>query len=163
VVRDPRDIIVSAYFSHLNSRPPDIWSKLSFFRPYLQSLSKEEGLMKEIEFMGPVMTQMLMWDYTRPSVLELRFEDVVRYPLPLFAEIFKRLSILPMKIAHEALPSIILKHGARPNGEDCASQAPPGQYGDWRNHFTRDHIAYFKSLYNPLLLKLGYEEIEGWH
>ena len=28
VIRDPRDIIVSAYFSHLHSHPTDIWPEL---------------------------------------------------------------------------------------------------------------------------------------
>jgi len=37
-----------------------------------------------------------------------------------------------------------------------------GVPGDWRKHFEPVHIEYFKKLYNPLLLKLGYESDEGW-
>ncbi len=169
VVRDPRDVIVSAYFSHLQGRSVDIWPKLRFFAPYLRSLSKDEGLMKEIEFIGPVMSQMLIWDYTRPSILELRFEDLVRYPLPLFARIFHHLGITPQKVGQEALPSIILRHspeepsGERRPGSEVRENRRRGEHGNWRNHFTSRHVAYFKSLYNPLLLKLGYEESEDWH
>jgi hypothetical protein len=35
VVRDPRDVIVSAYFSHLHSHSDANWPRLRHFRPYL--------------------------------------------------------------------------------------------------------------------------------
>jgi hypothetical protein len=48
VIRDPRDMAVSAYFSHLYSHPTADWPELIKHRKILQSLSKREGLLLEI-------------------------------------------------------------------------------------------------------------------
>ncbi len=40
VVRDPRDIVVSGYFSHYYSHPDEGWPKLTHYRRYLRTLSK---------------------------------------------------------------------------------------------------------------------------
>ena len=50
VVRDPRDIIVSGYFSHLHSHPTDDWPELIDHRSALSKASKDEGLLLEREF-----------------------------------------------------------------------------------------------------------------
>ena len=49
-VRDPRDIVVSAYFSHRNSHSTEAWPELVEYREKLRSCSKEEGLFLELEF-----------------------------------------------------------------------------------------------------------------
>jgi len=170
VVRDPRDVVVSGYFSHLKTHSDEGWPRLRFFRPYLQSLSKEEGLMKEMEFSGVFFQHMLSWDYhARPSILQLKFEDLIEKPLDLFEKTLMHLGIMPGKITHEALAAILEKYsfknlsgGRMPGQEDQSNHFRRGVPGDWRNHFTKKHIAYFKSLYNPLLLKLGYEDRKNW-
>jgi len=171
VVRDPRDLIVSAYFSHLNSHPDENWPELRLWRRYLRSISKEEGLMGEIEYMGWVFHKLLMWKYgERPSILEFRFEDMIRDPLSMFTQAFEHMGIMPAQVSREALPPIIEKNsfqnlsgGRAPGSEDALHHYRRGVAGDWRNHFTREHIAYFKTLYNPLLLRLGYEHSSDWH
>ncbi|MEX1061039.1 MAG: hypothetical protein WED13_08455, partial [Methyloceanibacter sp.] len=50
VIRDPRDVVVSAYFSHLHSHPTSGWPELIDFRGKLTSLSTKEGLLAEFEF-----------------------------------------------------------------------------------------------------------------
>src|SRR5262249_29817599 len=50
VVRDPRDLTVSAYFSHRNSHPTRDWPALLDHRARLQKLDKDEGLLAEMEF-----------------------------------------------------------------------------------------------------------------
>jgi tetratricopeptide (TPR) repeat protein len=51
----------------------------------------------------------------------------------------------------------------RIEGQENKSHYRKGQPGDWRNHFDSSHIDCFKKLYNPLLLKLGYETNEDWN
>ncbi|HMD96036.1 MAG TPA: sulfotransferase domain-containing protein [Terriglobia bacterium] len=170
VVRDPRDVVVSGYFSHLKTHSDEGWPRLRFYRPYLQSLSKEEGLMREMEFSGVFLQHMLSWDYdAKPSILELKFEDMILKPFDLFKKVLEHLSIMEGKIACGVLTSILEKYsfknlsgGRSPGQEDMSNHYRRGVHGDWRNHFTKKHIAYFKSLYNPLLLKLGYEHREDW-
>ncbi|MGO9271381.1 MAG: methyltransferase domain-containing protein [Terriglobia bacterium] len=171
VIRDPRDIVVSAYFSHLNSHPEGTWPELRLWRNYLQSVPKDEGLMLEIEYMGRVVNRLLMWNYgEQPSILEYKFEDLIRNPLPMFTKAFEQMGIVPLVVGYEELHALILKNsfenlsgGRTPGSEDGAHHYRRGVPGDWRNHFTNQHIAYFKALYNPLLLKLGYEESNDWH
>ncbi len=51
----------------------------------------------------------------------------------------------------------------RPRGqEDPRSHYRKGQPGDWRNHFTEEHVALFKERYPGLLVKLGYEPDDNW-
>ncbi len=58
VVRDPRNVIVSGYFSHLTSRPVnDRWPQLQCYRSFLQPLSKDEGILREMEFSARLFTQ----------------------------------------------------------------------------------------------------------
>src|SRR6185437_4365968 len=61
VVRDPRDLIVSAYFSHLDSHPDAHWPRLRHYRPYLRSLSRHDGLLAEMDFNAEFLAQMLTW------------------------------------------------------------------------------------------------------
>lgn len=43
VIRDPRDVGVSGYFSHLHSHPIGDWYELAEHRRELQSLPRHEG------------------------------------------------------------------------------------------------------------------------
>lgn len=170
VVRDPRDVIVSGYFSHLATHPDEAWPRLRYYRPYLQSLSKHDGLMREMEFSGIYMQQMFLWEYgAKPSILELHFEDMIAAPTETFVRVLTHLGFMPSKVTRAELETILERHsfenmsgGRSPGQEDSASHYRLGIPGDWRNHLSADHIAYFKSLYNPLLRKLGYETREDW-
>jgi hypothetical protein len=37
-----------------------------------------------------------------------------------------------------------------------------GQIGDWRNHFSKEHIKLFKQVAGNLLVDLGYEQDNSW-
>ncbi|MGA8688873.1 MAG: hypothetical protein WB662_02920 [Methyloceanibacter sp.] len=80
IIRDPRDIVVSAYFSHLHSHATDNWPELSAYRAELQKLSKDDGLLLEMEFLRREFKQLYEWDYAQENVLELKMEDVVANP-----------------------------------------------------------------------------------
>ncbi len=169
VVRDPRDVIISGYFSHLSSHPVEHWPRLKFYRRYLRTLSKEEGLMLEIEFSSSFLHHMLSWDYDTPQILQLRFEDLLRGQCDRFIEIFRFLGLVPDKISEQSVCEIVercsfekLSGGRKAGTEDVSHHYRRGVPGDWRNHFTGRHIEYFKKLYNPVLMKLGYETGEDW-
>jgi hypothetical protein len=80
VIRDPRDIVVSAYFSHVHSHPTDNWPELIAHRAQLQKLSKDDGLLWELERIKRVFEQLYEWDYAQENVLELKMEDVIADP-----------------------------------------------------------------------------------
>lgn len=80
VIRDPRDIVVSSYFSHLHSHPTAGWPELIEHRRQLQQVDKEQGMYVVIDFLQDVMEDLATWDYADQRILELKMEDVVRSP-----------------------------------------------------------------------------------
>lgn len=94
VVRDPRDILVSAYFSHLHSHQTTTWDELREHRRELRGMSKEEGLYREMEFTGYVFEAMESWDYGRDGVLELRFEELAGSPYAFWLRVADHLGLL---------------------------------------------------------------------
>ena len=168
VVRDPRDLIVSAYYSHLNSHPDD-WPRIRLFRQYLKTLSKEDGLCREMEYSLMNYHHLLSWDYTNPNILEIKFEDMIIRPFDIWSDVLAFLGLYPERIDAQKLEVILTKYsfknmsGGRKQGEnDSMHHFRKGIAGDWRNHFSSRHIKYFKQLYNPILLKLGYETNGNW-
>ncbi|GAB4440065.1 MAG: hypothetical protein Kow0031_22020 [Anaerolineae bacterium] len=96
VIRDPRDIVVSGYFSHLKTHPVSAnespW--LYEYRQHLQSLPDiEAGLLAELEFCTPYFERLRAWDYNNPNVLELRYETLTAQPETIFLQIFEFLGI----------------------------------------------------------------------
>ncbi|MEQ9553971.1 MAG: sulfotransferase domain-containing protein [Coleofasciculus sp. G3-WIS-01] len=80
VIRDPRDVLVSGYFSHRYSHPTNRWSELVEHRSKLENLSKEEGLLLEIEFSKRFLEEMYTWDYSLSNVYEIKMENLVNDP-----------------------------------------------------------------------------------
>lgn len=94
VIRDPRDVLVSAYYSHLHSHPTDEWPELQAQRERLKSLNKEEGLFCEMDFSAGEFEDMYNWDYTRDDILELKLEELSPAPVQGFIEILNFLDML---------------------------------------------------------------------
>lgn len=203
LIRDPRDIAVSAYFSHKNSHSADEWPELRVFRKELTSLPEDAGLMESIKFTARLATDgwdiepfraLMNWDYSRDNIMEIKFEDMVMDPYQVLLDAFKFmkmtrdsdsgfLSLLEYYARSKnflrnpraaTIPEwmVLLKiHGrrftkatkGRARGiSDVTSHYRKGIPGDWKNHFTSEHKAYFKREYNDLLIKLGYEKDDKW-
>jgi len=101
IIRDPRDIVLSSYHSHINDEdyngikghPLTNWPELRAHRLKLQNVSLEEGLYMDMMFIEspnwmttilpyrkrvqPPMTQILTWDYDNTYIETLRMEDWV--------------------------------------------------------------------------------------
>jgi hypothetical protein len=176
VVRDPRDITVSAYFSHLYSHSADDFPRLVGHREKLRQSTKEQGLLLELEFEKPNFDKMNSWDYALPNVLELKMEQIIREPGEHFRRIFAFLGVLdgdggglPRKFTAKDLAAILDRYdfakqsgGRKPGQEDPKSHYRKGVPGDWKNHFTEEHKTSFKQNFNDLLVKLGYEQSDNW-
>ena len=95
-VRDPRDIVVSAYFSHRNSHSTDAWPELIEYRERLRACSKEEGLFLELDFRSEQFQEMQSWqDHADDgSIRTYKIEDVIASPYQTFLEIFSYLGLL---------------------------------------------------------------------
>src|SRR5262249_55892480 len=80
MIRDPRDMIVSGYFSHRYSHP-EVFAELPPHRAELSVLDIDAGLSREIEFSGQFIDAMSTWNYAQPQILEVRMEDVIDDPV----------------------------------------------------------------------------------
>jgi len=94
VVRDPRDLVVSSYFSHRGTHPTHAWPELAAHREKLRALGPEEGLLLEMDFSAPFLDQIASWDYGREDVLELKQEELTRDPYRSFLAVFEFLGVL---------------------------------------------------------------------
>jgi hypothetical protein len=95
VVRDPRDVSVSAYFSHLYSHTIDAeWPELRARRERLERLDKERGLLSELEELRWQFERMDEWDYGRADILELRMEELTADPYRQFLRVFRFLDLV---------------------------------------------------------------------
>jgi hypothetical protein len=178
IVRDPRDMAVSAYFSHLNSHPDKSFPRLAEHRETLKKVPKEEGLLQELS-RPYVFRCMATWDYAQPHVLELKMEQLIRDPYEGYRRVFSFLGLMegdggfqyphPSKLTAGRLRDVLAENdfkvkadGRKPGEEDAQSHYRKGVPGDWKNHFTERHKEFFKSRYNDLLVKLGYETDDSW-
>lgn len=112
IVRDPRDILVSAYFSHRNSHPVNDWKELESHRVHLLGLSEEAGLRAEMEFSAGVFEDIASWDYEQENVLELKFEQVVVHPFETMLEAFSFLGLIADRPAQAGEYGVLALHQA---------------------------------------------------
>lgn len=176
VIRDPRDIVVSGYFSHLYSHPEQDW--LKDHRARLKEVTKEKGLFLEIEFEKFNFDALSDWDYSRSDVLEIKMEDLSESPYETMVEAFQFIGLADDSedrfkgkntIPIPELLGILYKHrfSAKANGrklgqEDSKNHYRKGVAGDWKNHFNDEHKEFFKRKHSDLLIKLGYEQDAAW-
>ena len=168
IVRDPRDVIVSGYFSHRYSHPVDSpWGKnyLIEHRKWLKSVPKNVGFNEEIK-RGYALNPMGKWNYNDPNILEIKFEELTQNPKEIFSKIFSHLEI---RVAKDHLASVIdeysfkrLSGGRKKGEENVNSHFRKGVPGDWKNHFNQQHINLFHQKWGGLLIKLGYEPNYDW-
>lgn len=97
MIRDPRDIIVSGYFSHKHSHPTNGWPELLAHREALNQLDEEQGLMREMQFSRPWIEDIASWDYSRDNILELTYEAFVANPYDLVLSAFEHLGLIDVE------------------------------------------------------------------
>ncbi|MBI3331468.1 glycosyltransferase [Candidatus Peregrinibacteria bacterium] len=179
LIRDPRDIIVSAYFSHLYTHPTENWPALEAHRAILRDLPKEQGLLLEMQFSNWVLRHMRNWNYRDPDILELKLREFTTVPTSFFIDAFTHLGLLsdqpcPVPYPGPTLTTVDLLRiiemnnfsalaGGRARGiENLQSHYRKGTVGDWKNHFTEAHAAWFKENHGDLVTRLGFEQDDAW-
>lgn len=90
VIRDPRDILVSGYFSHKISHiySPLINPWMFEHRQRLNQVSKEEGLSLEMDYCEVFFERIANWDYSNPQIYEIRYEVLTKNSYNDFCKIF---------------------------------------------------------------------------
>ncbi len=92
VVRDPRDILVSSYFSDKYSHYV-YGQQFAQFREQLGAMAFAEGLRLELERRTAEFEALAGWNYHNPRVYETRYEDLTTAPFEQFSKILEFLGI----------------------------------------------------------------------
>lgn len=164
VKRDPRDLVVSFFFSNRYSHPVD--AAIARERARLAQMTETEGLMHTIDQFGKFVSILTSWEAaTRvdPRVRVLRYEDLTGtdqldewQSLLLAADIRLPRQVLADVLATYAFAKIT--GGREPGMEAIAHKYRKGIAGDWKNHFTAPMLEAFHARYGNLCADLGYEQ-----
>ena len=172
-VRDPRDLVVSGYFYH--RRGAEDWTRIrsptevdwyfangrvpeslraggQSFAQLLRSVSREEGLLAELEFRAPHFESMAAWPARHPDILTLRYEDVVADGERAFAEMASFYGLSPIE---RRLTGWFARRYSLARGRADAHVRNPAP-GQWREVFTPRVRRTFDAAYGALVAQLGY-------
>jgi lipopolysaccharide transport system ATP-binding protein len=167
VIRDPRDTLVSLYYS-LKISHPLINDHVSSTRRTLADMELEDGLLYVLEnrFRNIANIQnSWMPPCARGEALLLRYEDMIADERGEFVKLIEYCEInVPAKKLARIIDnnSFVRRAGRKPGQEDISSHYRKGISGDWKNVFT-DHLkAEFKQRYGRVLIATGYEKDFTW-
>lgn len=170
-IRDPRDLVVSAYFSwkysHGLGSGVNINAGAAFMkknRDYLNAHSLEEGLEYVMQHYD-TLQKMRGWDLEKyPNVKVLKFEDLIQDEIHGFQKLIVDLGIdVSDKMVQVCAEKSSFKRvsGVRKKGkENKKSHFRKGTAGDWKNYMPVGSALYdrFLELHGPLLEELGYDK-----
>jgi hypothetical protein len=172
VMRDPRDILISYYFSVRFSHADNPYVREE--RKLLESMNQEDGILSYIKRINEThhamyycMKTWFLEGNSNDRVMNCRYED-------LFSD--KQQEIFETLFAHLELPldpakieKLLKKYsfkrltGGREKGEENKEKhLRKGISGDWKNHFTEQHKQAFKETAGQLLIDLEYEKDNNW-
>lgn len=172
VMRDPRDILISWYFSAKFSHHKNPFIKK--YRKILKSMDHEEGIDYIIRnFFGknsPLFNALHSWYLNREDYKYIKifcFEDLIG---PNKKNTFTRLlNHLEIGLKEMDLEGLLDKYsfkslskGRNPGEENIKKHYRKGVQGDWENYFSENHKALFKELHGRLLIDLKYEKNWDW-
>ncbi len=175
VIRDPRDLIISAYFYHKRAaepwckqiNPTDYdpgWKKVRGAVPanlptdyslakYLNEVSMEEGLHAEIEFRNHHYQSMLEWPDNDPRVMLFRYEDIIGNEARVY---WKILSFFGFSIPTRFIGSQLAERLSAKNKQTIVNHIRNPNNGQWQKYFTPGLIKRFNELYGEVLDRYGY-------
>jgi hypothetical protein len=160
VYRDPRDMLVSSYFSTRNSHAP--MGDIPQLRQVLREKPQKEGLLFLIEdFAKKGRFQVLRSWLTAPeneAIRLFRYEDLTgEQQKDEISELLRHCGIvIPPAELETLLARYSFKRMNDRAGAGAVSHYRKGEPGDWRNHFDDDIAAAFDAKAGDLISRLGY-------
>jgi len=164
-MRDPRDIVVSWYFSVRFSHKPV--GRIPEHRKEFENMSIKAGLIYSINYLHKfglfyALSSWVEAPEIDPNVMLVRFEDLVREDnASIFGKIFDHCDIpVPEKILGQLLSdySFDKLSGGRQKGvENTRDHYRKGVTGDWQNYFDSDISNVFSSKTGDLTYILDYQ------
>ena len=164
VIRDPRDTLVSAYFSCKKTHAVQSdW--LQNCRAELNRLSPEAGLMFMLDHWLPTVAT-FQWSWVAAGDRLIKYEDLLTNDEVLLERVL--LDQCKLGVDRERFREVVRAtrfeawSGRSRGNEDKNSHERKGIAGDWKNYFTERVSRAFRSRYGSLLVATGYERDERW-
>lgn len=162
VLRDPREILISWYFSARYSHIPI--GDIPAIRNDLSRLDLTDALLYSIDYLEQLglFTAMRSWkDAERkdPKIMLLHYEDLVNSSMEVFSTLFK---FLDVPIPDDSLSSLLEAYSfkrlsGRDRGvENSKSHIRKGSSGSWRKYFSKQIETRFYQTTGDLTEYLGY-------
>jgi hypothetical protein len=161
VQRDPRDILISWYFSMKHSHP--ILGNIPQLRQTLNAASFQEGILYAMEHLHrsghfEALASWIDAPKSDPNAAVFRFEDLIGPTSPdVFTALFKHCGI---SIPRDVLNTILAKHSFQAlSGREQGDEKPEAHYrkgisGDWKNYLNDDLLKRFEDLTGDLIARL---------
>ncbi|WP_133469228.1 sulfotransferase domain-containing protein [Paraglaciecola marina] len=162
IIRDPRALVNSAYFSHLNTHNVDDWLQLKKQRTLLQQMSEQDGIRMTLAFTeksqfyhgtkGPLCA-LGEWQFDDHRYLPIRMEDFVIDPL----KYMKRTIVVnggdPEHFTYPDSDEFsFAKLTGRTVGEvNDSSHFRSGDPQDWKKHLPDDVKLYLQAHFSYLI------------
>jgi hypothetical protein len=163
VIRDPRDLAVSYYYSIKYSHP--VMANVGEMRCTLDKLLVSEGLvvvMEDLEDYGTfeAMRSWALGARHDPRVLVVKYEDLTgATSFEVFRKLFSHCDIrIPERLLHDLLErhNFYRLKKSHPGGEKQISHYRKGKPGEWANYFNDGIETKFRGLTGDLTEMLGY-------
>ncbi len=171
-IRDPRDLIISGYFYHkrgaepwfrfknptqaywaaINGNVPKGLKQNSTFAEYLNSLTKEDGILAEMEFRKFHLESMLDWSDDDPNIKLFKYEDVINNQVSTMEQIVDHLEIHGVK--KKKILFFANRYALKNRKNDKHIRDPKA--GQWKDHFTEEMNEVFIANYGKVLEKYNY-------
>lgn len=161
-LRDPKDAIVSQYFSWRNTHKNNTEMMLEW-RDKLSSMSPRDGIQALIDAKRiSYLNHLSRWESAineRENIYVLRYEDLLNDFGSALRPILKALKI---EVSHEQMEELYLstrfeaKVRRQPGEEDQTSHYRKGVAGDSKNYFDTELDGVFDNAYKSLAQAVGY-------
>ena len=163
VTRDPRDIVVSWYFSSKYSHV--LSEKVAKNRQKLNELSLEEGLLYSIENLSNFGLFKALYSWIKApgqdeNILIFKFEDLTSANnFSAFKTLFQHCDVrIPDKVLSQLLQDYSFEKltGRKQGQENKSSHLRKGLVGDWKNYFNDEILERFYEVTGKLTKQLDY-------
>ncbi|HSH95807.1 MAG TPA: glycosyltransferase family A protein, partial [Roseimicrobium sp.] len=165
VLRDPRDTLVSLYYSHKISHRIE-GHFTADLRQKLQTLHKDDGLISLIA--GNVMQEIfsIHTSWINAGAPVFHYESLISHDEELLVSLFTR--ICPLGVPEAVIRAAIQRNrfdaitGRALGVEDVQSHLRSGQPGEWRKHFSHSVAEAFEARFGDQLRALNYVQDASW-
>jgi hypothetical protein len=169
LIRDPRDIVLSAARHHQTAAEPWLHKPMRAFggltyQEKTNSLPDDQSrYMLEMQYSAKRTIKAIQkWDYNRPNTIECRYEELIDdSKMTKFTEVLSHLGFEDGEL--DACREIISNNSLFGKVQDeRRGHIRSGHAQQWKTGFNAELAAEFVAAFGDVLIELGYEKDNAW-